>query len=128
VARVLVVDDDEEIVEFSVHCLNSEHHEVFTAFSGSQGCEIAEKEKPDIVILDLMMPDMHGFEVCQKMREDRRLKDTKIIISTAKSYAVDRKAALRLGANAYLVKPYGAQELLDTVKEMLEGPGTRGSP
>jgi DNA-binding response OmpR family regulator len=127
VARILVVDDDEGFVEFIAHCLSAERHEVLTAFNGRQGCEIAQKEKPDIVILDLLMPDMHGFEVCQKIRDDQRLKDTKIIISTVKSYAVDKKAALRLGADAYLTKPYSAQELLDTVKKMLDDSGARGS-
>ncbi|MBI5244278.1 MAG: response regulator [Elusimicrobia bacterium] len=120
-ARVLVVDDDVGIVEFISQCLRSQQHEVFIAFNGKRGCDLAGETKPDIIILDLMMPDMHGFEVCQRIREDGRLKGVKIIISSGKSFGVDKKAAMRLGADAYLTKPYSLEALLEAVKEALGG-------
>jgi DNA-binding response OmpR family regulator len=124
---VLVVDDDEGIVEFIASCLKTASYEVLTANNGRDGCQIAVESKPDVIILDLMMPDMHGFEVCQKIRENETLKGVKVIISSGKSYAVDVKSAMRLGADAYLTKPYSAETLLEAVKKTLEGQGPNGS-
>ena len=124
---VLVVDDDDGIVEFIANRLKSASYDVLTALNGRDGFQIASETKPDVIILDLMMPDMHGFEVCQKIREDEALKGVKIIISSGKSYAVDIKSAMRLGADAYLTKPYTAETLLKTVKEAVESQGANGS-
>jgi len=120
---VLVVDDDDGIVDFISSCLKTAGFDVLTAFNGRDGCKIAAESRPDMVILDLMMPDMHGFEVCQKLREDGTLKGVKIVISSGKSYSVDVKSALRLGADAYLTKPYTAESLLKTVQQVLSGGG-----
>ena len=107
------------IVEFLEFCLKQADYEVYTAFGGHDGCDLAKKTKPDLIILDLLMPDMHGFDVCQKIRRDRSLRGTKILVSTGKGYAVDEKAARRLGAQGYLIKPYSTDKLLETVQEMV---------
>lgn len=115
---VLVVDDDKEIVDFISHCLG-DRYQVHTAYDGLKGLRQARELKPDLLILDLMMPDMHGFEVCQTLRADEGLNAMKIMISSGKSYAVDRKAAQTIGADHYLVKPYTAEELLKAVQGLI---------
>lgn len=124
---ILIVDDDHSIVEFLTDCLQSEGYEVSSAFDGRRGCEAAKRMKPDLVILDLLMPDMHGFEVCKALREDDAMKGTKIMVSSGKSFAVDKKAALSLGADFYLVKPYTATQLIEAVRGLL-GEKQNGSP
>jgi DNA-binding response OmpR family regulator len=89
---------------------------------GKEGCAKARSSKPDLVVLDLLMPDMHGFDVCQILKKDPSLRGTKILISSAKGYAVDKKAALRLGADGFLTKPYSLDALVDTVKQLVGEP------
>ncbi|MFA6092128.1 MAG: response regulator [Elusimicrobiota bacterium] len=117
---ILVVDDDMEIVDFLSECLRAGGYEVFTAYDGIKGVAQARAHRPDLIVLDLMMPGMHGFEVCQVLRADEQFKGVKILISSAKSYPVDRKAALQAGADGYLTKPYTADELFLAVKKLLE--------
>jgi DNA-binding response OmpR family regulator len=119
---VLVVDDDPSMVELLEHCLKSAEYQVVTAVNGIEGLEAAIKEKPELLILDLLMPGMHGFDVCQKLREEATLKGMKILISSGKGYAVDIKAAKRLGADDYIVKPYEIDQLLTKVRELVGKP------
>ncbi|PCI37401.1 MAG: response regulator [Elusimicrobia bacterium] len=120
--QVLVIDDDEAMIELLEGCLSKIGYEVTTAPDGLKGINAAEKMKPDLVILDLLMPGMHGFDVCQKMRENPNLLDTKILISSGKGYAVDVKAAKLLGADDYIVKPYEIQILFDQVEALVGKP------
>lgn len=117
--RILVVDDDHAVVEFLVACLKHARYDVDAAYSGKQGCEKALAGKPDLVILDLMMPDMHGFDVCQALRGEGSLEATKILISSGKGYAVDKKAAKRLGADDFLTKPFSADQLMEAVRGLV---------
>ena len=117
---ILVVDDDESMIELLEECLKKEGYTVTTATDGLKGVAAAEKATPDLIILDLLMPGMHGFDVCQKLRKESDFKDTKILISSGKGYAVDIKAAKRLGADDYIVKPYDISALLDKVSALLE--------
>lgn len=119
---VLVVDDDRTLVDFLVEILRRAKYTVEAAYGGAMGCEKAAERKPNLVILDLIMPDMHGFDVCQAIRKDRSLQGTKILISSAKGYDVDKKAARRLGADDFLVKPYTPEKLLEAVKELVGAP------
>jgi len=117
--RILVVDDDEGVVDFLSSCLKSEGYEVLTGFSGEEAVKLARSEKPDLLVLDLLMPTMHGFDVCEILKQEESLKAMKILIVSAKAYEVDRKAAERLGADKFLVKPFTAETLLDSVKELV---------
>ncbi len=119
---VLVVDDDRTLVDFLVEVLRRAKYVVEAAYGGTSGCEKAAAQKPNLVVLDLMMPDMHGFDVCQAIRKDRSLQGTKILISSAKGYDVDKKAARRLGADSFLVKPYTPEKLLEVVRELVGAP------
>ncbi len=120
--KVLVVDDDEMIVEFLTACLKKEGYEVEQAFGGEQGYKKAVEHKPALMVLDLMMPDMHGFDVCQAVRKDRSLDDMKILISSAKGYEVDKKAAKRLGADGYINKPFPSEEFAAEVEKLIGKP------
>ena len=120
--KVLLVDDDEMIVEFLSVCLEKEGYEKAAAYGGEQGYKKAVEIKPDLMVLDLMMPDMHGFDVCQAVRKDRSLKDMKILISSAKGYDVDKKAATRLGADGYLNKPFAVEVFIAEVERLIGKP------
>jgi len=116
---ILVVEDDSAVRDFLADCLRSEGYKVLTACDGKEGLALARARRPGLVILDLIMPEMHGFEVCEHLRQDERTKAVKILISSVKSYPADRKAAKGLGADRYLAKPYTTDDLLDAVKALI---------
>lgn len=120
---VLVVDDDQSMVDFLVACLKTRNYEVEVAYSGQQGCEKARMLKPELVILDLIMPGMHGFDVCQSLRQNEGLRNTKILISSSKKYPTDQRAVKRLGADGFIAKPYTADQLLESVRDLVGSPG-----
>ncbi len=120
--KVLVIEDDEVIRIFAEKTLSEAGYEVETAEDGKQGYEKAVEFSPDLVVLDLMMPVMHGFDTCQAMRRDRRFDQTKIVITSGKRYPVDKKASQRLGADGYLEKSYSAQQLVTIAAHLLELP------
>lgn len=120
--KILVVDDDDGMLAFIVACLKTAGYEVLTASTGKQGYAKALAEIPDIIVLDIMLPDMHGFDVCQDVRRKPSLNGTKILISSAKDYPADKKAARKLGADGYIVKPFTIDQLLKTVESMFGSP------
>jgi DNA-binding response OmpR family regulator len=119
---VLVVDDDKMIVEFLSESLKKAGYEVATAYGGKEGYAQGVRLKPALMVLDLMMPDMHGFDVCQTVRADRSLNSMKVLISSAKGYEVDKKAAKRLGADGYLNKPFSIEAFLGEVERLIGKP------
>jgi CheY-like chemotaxis protein len=119
VKRVLIVDDDDDMRELMVTLLGG-RYQVSAAVDGVAGLEAAKAQKPDLVVLDLLMPRMHGFEVCMNIRADESLKGTKVLISSSKSYAHDvRTAVEETGADAYIVKPFPIAEFRKVVAELL---------
>lgn len=119
--KVLVVDDDEEIVGFAEMVLRDAGYEVYTAYDGHAGLELARSARPDLVLLDLAMPIMHGYEVCHAIRADSSMNDIKIVVTSGKSYPVDIKNAKEAGADHYMVKPFGVKQLIDMVSRALGG-------
>lgn len=117
--KILVVDDDRLMVDFIVECLKRDSYQVETAFNGAEGLAKARAFRPDLMVLDLMMPDMHGFDVCETMRKEPAFAGVKILISSGKAYEVDKKAAKRLGADEYIVKPFSVAQLLAAVSGLL---------
>ena len=115
--KILVIDDDEEIVALTTMCLKTANYKVFTAYSGKEGLQKAKKYQPDLIVLDLLIPGMHGFDVCQQLRADND--ELKILVVSGKPHAVDQRVVLRLGAAKYLLKPWKQQQLLDVVHELL---------
>lgn len=114
--KVLVVDDEASIVNIIAYNLKKEGYEVITASDGEQGYELAMEQKPDLVLLDIMMPKMDGYEVCRKIREKS---DVSIIMLTARADEVDKVLGLEMGADDYVTKPFGNRELMARVKANL---------
>ena len=119
--KVVVVDDDDDMRELMCMLLR-DRYEVSDANDGDKGLEVVRKVRPDVIVLDLLMPVMHGFEVCQRLRADPELKDIKILISSSKSYAHDvRTAVEETGADGYIVKPFEVSDFNRRVDEMAGG-------
>ncbi len=120
--KILVIDDDENICELVELYLLKEGFEVITAENGREGMEIFEKEKPDLVILDIMMPEMDGWEVCRAIKKKW---STPIMMLSAKGETFDKVLGLELGADDYVVKPFEPKELVARVKAVLRRSGTQ---
>ncbi|MCI1930059.1 MAG: response regulator YycF [Clostridia bacterium] len=114
--KILVVDDEKNIVDIIKYNLKKEGYNVLTALDGEEAIEINEKEKPDLILLDIMMPKLDGYAVCRKIREKY---NTPIIMLTARAEEVDKVLGLELGADDYVTKPFGTRELMARVKANL---------
>ena len=116
---MLVADDDEDIVRFVEVNLRLEGFEVVTAADGKEALDQADELSPDLILLDIMMPEMDGFEVCQRLRAASRTKHVPIIMLTAKSLSADKVVGLTSGADDYIIKPFDPIELVARVKSAL---------
>jgi len=114
--KILVVDDEASIVNIISFNLKKEGYEVITAGDGETGLALALREKPDLVLLDIMMPQMDGYEVCRKIREKSNVP---IIMLTARADEVDKVIGLEMGADDYVTKPFANRELMARVKANL---------
>jgi CheY-like chemotaxis protein len=120
VKRVLVVDDDDDRRGLMVLLLG-DRYDVASARDGEEGLAMAQKLRPDLIVLDLLMPRMHGFEVVRRLRDDAALKAVKVLIASSKSYAHDVSTAVgETGADAYIVKPFDLEEFKRRVDKMLD--------
>jgi PleD family two-component response regulator len=120
VRRVLVVDDEEHIRRILKFQLEKNGYEVVTAENGEEALKFVRRSMPDLILLDLMMPKIDGFEVCRQLRADFQTSQIPIIMLTAKSDLPDKIKGLQGGANDYLVKPYSNEELMLRVNNVLE--------
>ena len=118
-AKVLIVEDERDLAKVLVWNLQQAGHEVVTVATGSEGLLAAAREKPDVVLLDLMLPDIPGTDVCKAIRRSAELKNTAIIMVTAKGEEIDRVVGFELGADDYVVKPFSTRELLLRVDAVL---------
>jgi DNA-binding response OmpR family regulator len=118
--RILVVDDDENILNLERTILEGKGFEVVVASSGARALEILAKEAFDLILLDVMMPEIDGFTVCRKIKEDSRLKEVPVIFLTAKGGGEALAEGFESGAVMYINKPFTANKLLTIVNTMLE--------
>lgn len=118
-ARILIVDDEPNIVLAIEFLLQRQGYRTEKAYDGLQALEMVADFQPDIVILDVMMPGLNGFELGQKIRQMPRLENTKIIFLTAKGTQRDKQMGYENGAEAYMIKPFDNEELVTTVHEMM---------
>jgi DNA-binding response OmpR family regulator len=116
---ILIVDDEAYIVTSLEYVMQSAGFEVAVAYDGEEALAKVTEKVPDLVILDLMMPKLDGFEVCKKIRENPLWKGIRIIILTAKGRDIERKKGLSLGADDYMTKPFSTRDILNRVKELL---------
>jgi DNA-binding response OmpR family regulator len=121
-----VADDEVYIVHILEFSLSMEGYEVISATSGPEALRKIEKEQPDLVVLDIMMPGMSGHEVCRRIREDPHTRAIPIIFLTAKDSPAERDEGLELGANAYITKPFGPRRLIEAIESLLEGTSSHG--
>ncbi len=117
--RILVVDDTKEIVQVVSQRLKSWGYQVLTAASGEEGLTMAMEQVPDLVLLDIMMPKLKGWDMCARLKSDPKTKHIPVIFLTALGLADHVKAGLEQGADDYLVKPFEPEELRDRIRVCL---------
>lgn len=112
--KILAVDDNPDNTTIVVE-LFGENYDLRTAATGEEALDIALDFQPDVILLDIMLPDMNGYEVCRRLRENPSLSDTKIIMVTAKGALEDRIKGYEVGANDFITKPFTEENILETV-------------
>jgi len=118
--KILIADDEPNILISLEFLMKREGYEVVVARDGQEAIDAIERERPALVLLDVMMPIKTGFDVCHEVRASDSLRDTRILMLTAKGRDTDVAKGLALGANAYMTKPFSTKELVQKVREMLE--------
>lgn len=118
-AKVLIVDDEIDLVRLVQYNLEREGFEVLTAYDGKTTLSLISEHQPDLLILDLMLPDLSGIKICQLIKEDHKLKNLPVIMLTARSSEQDRVSGFEAGADDYVVKPFSPKELVLRVKALL---------
>lgn len=118
--RILIVDDEPALVLLMEARLKANGYEVLSAGDGQTALEVAKKEKPDLIILDLMLPKMDGYKVCALLKKDSRYSKIPILMFTARAQDEDEKLGVEVGADAYIVKPFEPQVLLAKIQELIQ--------
>jgi two-component system, OmpR family, alkaline phosphatase synthesis response regulator PhoP len=119
--KVMAVDDEPDIVKILKISLELANYEVVEALSGEECLEkLAKGAKPALILLDIMMPGLSGYEVCDKIRKDAKNNGIKIVMLTAKGQKGDAEEGLKMGADDYIIKPFDPYELIEQVKEIME--------
>ena len=118
--RILLVDDEKDMVYAVRLHLEANHFEVLTATDGQEALDKSRREKPDLIILDLMLPKIDGYKVCRMLKFDDKYKNIPIIMFTARAQKSDEKLGFEVGADAYLTKPFEPEMLLRKIKELLK--------
>ncbi len=117
--KILVVDDEIYIVHILDFSLGMEGYEVVTALDGEQALEKAHAEHPDLIVLDIMMPKLDGYETCKMLKADPATKDTPVILLSAKGRNVDQKIGFEVGADDYITKPFSPRKLVERINALL---------
>ncbi len=118
-SKILVVDDEAVLLETIVYNLEQAGYQVITAADGASALEAAHRERPDLIVLDLMLPVIDGLEVCRQLRREDEMSNTLILMLTAKGEEIDKVVGLEVGADDYVTKPFGRHELLARVRALL---------
>ena len=120
IKRLVYIEDEPEMIDLVALILNRRGFEVLGANGGIEGLELVKRELPDLVLLDLMMPDMDGWDVYQQMKSDEMMRDIPVIVVTAKAQSIDKVLGLHIAkVEDYISKPFSPQELLDSVETVL---------
>ena len=125
--KILIVEDEPAIHELVKYNLQKEGYSVISAYDGVAGADLARDQKPDLILLDIMLPRMDGIEVCKMLKSNTRTSGIPIIMVTAKSEEADKVLGLEIGADDYLAKPFGLRELLARIKAVLRRQKKSGS-
>ncbi|MCK5301746.1 MAG: response regulator, partial [Candidatus Thorarchaeota archaeon] len=117
--KILVIDDERITTQLVQVFLERYDFEVVCAYDGVEGIEVARAEKPDLILLDIVLPKKDGFDVCEELRSDPSFKDVRILMFTAMGYNEDIARSLEVGANDHIIKPFSGQNLLAVIKKQL---------
>ncbi len=117
---VLIVDDEPNIVLSLEFLMKQSGFDVHIAQDGEEALKMVSQSPPDLILLDVMIPKRDGYDVCQTIRADPRLKDIHIVMLTAKGREVEQEKGMALGANDYITKPFSTRELMELVKKLLD--------
>lgn len=117
--KILVVEDEVHIIELLKYNIELAGYQMIYADNGKEGINLCVEQHPDLVILDLMLPDIDGFDVCKILKKDERTKDIPVIMLTARGEEVDKVLGLELGADDYITKPFSIRELMARIKVVL---------
>jgi len=120
--RILVVDDEIYIVHILDFSLGMEGYEVLTASDGEQALETAQREQPDLIVLDIMMPKLDGYETCKALKSKEETRDIPVILLSAKGRNVDQKTGFEVGADDYITKPFSPRKLVERIHAILGQP------
>jgi DNA-binding response OmpR family regulator len=118
--KILAVDDEPNILMSLEFILEMEGYEVYTARDGEEALEVAERVRPDLILLDVNMPRKDGYEMCRIIREREDMTGTKVIMLTAKGQTLEKKKGLEVGADDYVTKPFSAEDLLEKIRTMID--------
>lgn len=124
--RILIADDEPNILVSLEYLMKREGYEVHVARDGQEALDLLQRVRPRLVLLDVMMPNKSGFEVCQALRADDALKDTLVLMLTAKGRDTDIAKGMGVGADAYMTKPFSTKALVQRVRELLAAPCSAG--
>jgi DNA-binding response OmpR family regulator len=117
--KILVVDDDPYILMSLEFLMKKNGYDVMVARNGTEALDIVEKQLPDVVLLDIMMPDVDGYEICRHIKASKKLKDAKVVFMSAKTKEADIKKGYDLGASLYITKPFSTREMIKQIKELM---------
>lgn len=122
--KILIVDDEEHIIELIKFNLENAGYETLTATNGIDALRIVREENPRLILLDIMLPGMDGYDICKEIRKDNAIANIPVIMITAKGEEVDKILGLELGADDYITKPFSIRELIARVKALIRRTGT----
>ncbi len=117
--KIVIVDDEPNIVMTLEYTFKKQDFEVYIARDGSEALDILESVVPDVIMLDVMMPKVDGYQTLKSIKENDRLKDTKVVFLTAKNKASDIEKGLKLGADKYLTKPFSVKKIVSEINELI---------
>lgn len=118
--RILIVDDEDDLRNMLKFRLEAMDYEVSEAIDGQEGLDKARSDRPDLIILDLMLPKIDGFKVCRMLKFDEKYKHIPIIMFTARAQEKDKQIGKEMGAEAYVTKPFDPDILLDKIRDLLK--------
>ncbi|MDF0716695.1 response regulator [Muricauda sp. 334s03] len=117
--KILIVDDEPNIVMSLEYAFKKKDFEVFIARDGTEALEISDREKPDLILLDIMMPEMDGYETLKRVKDNEDLKHTKVVFLSAKSKEKDVEKGLKMGADSYMTKPFSVKKVISDIEDLL---------
>jgi DNA-binding response OmpR family regulator len=123
--KILVIEDDPASLRLTQYILEHRDYEVLTAVNGLDGLKRAQNEEPDLVVMDIMLPGMDGFDICYQLRAEPRTAGIPVLMLSAKAREADKETGLKVGADGYITKPVDPEEIVSRIEALLQQRGTK---